>query len=93
MCQSLAGINARPILRMRDHVAPLASDRPETSDDELATTMLHQDVAIGQVPRDHPSASPAPDQDTSPRQDIHKQIILLHIDTITYLYVTTEKTE
>jgi len=70
---------------MRDDVAPLASDRPETSDDELATTVLHQDVAIVEILTDDATASPAPDQDTSPRQDIHKQIILLHIGTITYL--------
>lgn len=70
---------------MRKYVAPLASDRAQTSDDELATAMLHADIAIGQIPRDDPSASPAPDQDTSPRRDIHKQIIILHIGIITYL--------
>ena len=70
---------------MRDRPAPLASDRPETSDDEIATAMSLQDIAIGQLPRDDTTATPAPDQDTSPRRDVHKTLILLHICTITYL--------
>ena len=55
--------------------------------------MSHGHVAMSQVSPDDATASPGPDQDTSPRWDIHKQIILLHINTITYLYVTTEKPE
>jgi hypothetical protein len=49
---------------MRDDVASLASDRPDPSDDELATTVLHQDVAIVEILTDDATASPAPDQIT-----------------------------
>jgi hypothetical protein len=43
---------------MRKYVAPLASDRAQTSDDELATAMLHADIAISQVPPDDATGSP-----------------------------------
>ena len=77
--------SARPFLGMSRRLAPLAPDRAQPSHDELATAVTYADIAITQVSPDDATATPAPDQDTSPRRDIHKQIILLHIGTITYL--------